>query len=508
MAVTLTTTMPTTKTQPASRWSRPPLRATSGGSIETSAIVPPATWIARSVFIMAGSLAHARNVAHVPEVTAGTHDFRHPRPTAAPSYNRPMSSASSPDRCDAFVPALADPPQETAAATRSMRWFIAAAVVTWIACGLWPGVALFRRQFTGWPAAVFVAVFAIYGAAMAAILWLPYVRRVSQWVPVTLAMIQTVTALVINVDTNVYLGGTGMGLGLVVIVAAELPWFIGGATLWIWIVGQSVALTWLLIFATRARLGALPSLWDLVVEGLMFGLAAVGFQVFAAASTILALSEGRARTKLARANAELTATRELLEESGRTSERMRISRDLHDTLGHHLTALSLQLDVATRLSQGMVAEHIQQAHAITRLLLSDVRDVVSTLRETSKLNLADAIRALAVQPAGAAVHLDMPGSVIVEDASRAEAILRAVQEVLTNAARHAHADNLWLRLEATPAGVTLYARDDGRGAGAFTAGNGLRGMRERFEQYGGHVEAGPTPGGFEVRALMPIQPSA
>jgi signal transduction histidine kinase len=392
-----------------------------------------------------------------------------------------------------------------------MRWFIAAAVATWIACGLWPSVALLRGQFSGWPAAVFVAMYALYGAAMGAILWLPRVRPVSRWVPVTMAVIQTLTALVLNFDMNLYLGGTGMGLGLVVIVAAELPWFIGGATIWIWIVGQSVVLTWLLIFAVGARIGAqglTSALSDRLIEGLMFGLAAIGFQVFAAASTILALSEGRARTNLARANAALTATRELLAESSRTEERLRISRDLHDTLGHHLAALSLQLDVAARLSAGKAADHIQQAHAITKLLLSDVRDVVSTLRETSKLNLAEAIRALAVQPTDAAVHLEMPEMLIVEDADRAEAILRAVQEVLTNTARHAHASNLWLRLEATPDGVTLHARDDGRGVRGFTAGNGLRGMRERYEQYGGQVDAGPAPAGFEVRAVMPIQRSA
>jgi signal transduction histidine kinase len=321
--------------------------------------------------------------------------------------------------------------------------------------------------------------------------------------PVTLAMIQTLTALVINVDTNIYLNGTGMGLGLIVIIAAELPYFLGSAATWTWIAAQSVVLTWLLLLAFGRHFNA-----DGVIEGLMFGLAAVGFQIFAAASTMLALSEGRARTNLARANAELTATRELLAETSRTAERIRISRDLHDTLGHHLTALSLQLDVATRLSEGKAAEHLQQAHAITKLLLSDVRDVVSTLRENSKLNLSDAIRALAVQPAGARVHLDMPDVLLVEDASRAEALLRAVQEVLTNTARHAQADNLWLRLEPSAAGVTLHARDDGRGAQAFTAGNGLRGMRERFEQFGGRVDAEPAPAGFEVRAFMPWPPAA
>jgi signal transduction histidine kinase len=234
----------------------------------------------------------------------------------------------------------------------------------------------------------------------------------------------------------------------------------------------------------------------------------IGFQIFAAACSMLALSEGRARTSLAQANAELTATRELLAAGSRSSERLRISRDLHDTLGHHLAALSLQLDVAARLSEGKAAEHIRQAHAITRLLLSDVRDVVGTLRETSRLNLADAIRALTVQPQSARVHLDLPEVFVVDDTERAEAVLRAVQEVLTNTARHSLASNLWIRLEQTDEAVTLHVRDDGRGAERVVRGNGLRGMQERFARHGGRVEIQTAPGeGFELRARLPARPS-
>jgi signal transduction histidine kinase len=267
----------------------------------------------------------------------------------------------------------------------------------------------------------------------------------------------------------------------------------------VWVVLQTAALT-----AVIATPGTISTL-----EMTTYSLAAMGFQAFAAASSILLISEGRARTSLARANAELTATRELLAETSRSSERLRISRDLHDTLGHHLAALSLQLDVAARLSDGKVAEHVQQAHAITRLLLSDVRAVVSTLRDTSRPNLAAAIRALTLLPAAAQIHLDVADPLVVDDPGRAEALLRAVQEVVTNAARHARAANLWIELHATSDAITLHARDDGLGADAVAWGNGLRGMRERFEQHGGTMAVTAVSGrGFEVHASMPLPRSA
>ena len=275
--------------------------------------------------------------------------------------------------------------------------------------------------------------------------------------------------------------------------------------------GQVVAERVVQVTRDTKALGVAAVLGDALttVEGMTFFVAALGFQVFAASSSILAISEARARNDFARANAELTATRELLAENSRTSERLRISRDLHDTLGHHLTALSLQLDVATRLSEGRAAEHVQQAHAVTRLLLSDVRNVVSSLRESSKLNLADAIKALAIQPVEARVHLDLPESLIVEDAARAETLLRAVQEVLTNTARHACAQNLWIRLEPTGSGIMLTARDDGQGTNVVSFGNGLRGMKERFQEHGGRVDVESGAGaGFEVRAFLPVPSSA
>jgi len=234
------------------------------------------------------------------------------------------------------------------------------------------------------------------------------------------------------------------------------------------------------------------------------GGAFAGFQAFALVTVALEHRERDARQELARANAELLTTRSLLAENSRIAERVRIARDLHDTLGHHLTALSLQLEVATRLSSGQATTHVQEAHAIAKLLLSDVRSVVSQMRDTSQLNLGDAVRALGGSAGALQIHVEMPESVDVADAAQAHAMLRCVQEIVTNAARHAAAKNLWVVIENRADGIALHARDDGRGTAAVTWGNGLTGMRERFAEHAGRVEFASAPGqGFQVHGFMP-----
>jgi signal transduction histidine kinase len=84
-----------------------------------------------------------------------------------------------------------------------------------------------------------------------------------------------------------------------------------------------------------------------------------------------------------------------------------------------------------------------------------------------------------------------------------------VQEVVTNAVRHAQAANLWVTIEAGRTGVTVHARDDGRGVDRVRPGNGLTGMRERLEQAGGRLELSSRPGeGFELTAVLPLRASA
>jgi signal transduction histidine kinase len=262
----------------------------------------------------------------------------------------------------------------------------------------------------------------------------------------------------------------------------------------VWIAVQTLALAVISLMMVNAPLA-------LAVAG-SFG----GFQTFAYVTASLTHRERLARQELTRANAELLSTRARLAESSRNEERLRISRDLHDTLGHHLTALSLQLDVASRLSEGKAAEHARQAHAITRLLLSDVRTVVSELRGSTQSNLGTAIRHLAGDVTGIAIHLDVPDTLETEDGARADAVLKCVQEILTNTTRHASARNLWITIMRDPHRITLAARDDGRGAKVIVPGNGLTGMRERFEAVGGRIEFHTSEDrGFEVHGVMPLR---
>ena len=190
------------------------------------------------------------------------------------------------------------------------------------------------------------------------------------------------------------------------------------------------------------------------------------------------------------------------------SERLRISRELHDLLGHHLTALSLNLEVAGHLTEGKALEHVKQSHTLAKLLLTDVREAVSEMREERGLDLTAALRTLAEGVPALSVELELPERLPVDDPERAQVLLRCAQEIITNAVRHASASRLRLKLTAEPGEIRLEARDDGRGGEQPAPGNGLRGMRERLAACGGRVEISTAPGqGFSLDVRLPMETS-
>jgi len=342
-------------------------------------------------------------------------------------------------------------------------------------------------------AATWATAFVTYGAALVLAL---RSRHSAPRFTAVLVAVQSVAALTMAELTAHQLDRTGVGLlagvGLLVIVAAQLPHLFRLRHAATWIALQTLAASLLV-----GRDLMLPDV-------LTYGLGTAGFQLFACMTTSLMLREWSARADAARANAELHATQALLAEHTRARERLRIARDLHDTIGHHLTALSLQLEVSSRTATGTAAAHVGRAHAIARLLLADVRSVVGEMRSSGQIDVTPAIRTLADSIDALRIHVEIPDRLMLDDGARAHALVRCVQEIITNTSRHANAANLWISIHPGPEGVTLHARDDGQGADTLACGNGLTGMRERFVEYSGRIEFGAKAGeGFEVRGVMP-----
>ncbi|WP_267133046.1 sensor histidine kinase, partial [Streptomyces alkaliphilus] len=211
--------------------------------------------------------------------------------------------------------------------------------------------------------------------------------------------------------------------------------------------------------------------------------------------------ELEAHERLAVAHAELRATGALLEEAGRTDERLRIARELHDLLGHQLTVLTLELEVASHHATPPAEGHVRQARATARELLGDVRATVGELRRHAP-DLRDALEGIVAKLPEPAVHLRVDEAVRTDEA-RTALLIRCFQEVVTNTIRHSGASRLWVDVtDDGQGGVVFTARDDGRAHGPVVAGNGLRGLTERVEELGGRTRF--TAGrGFRVVAEVP-----
>jgi signal transduction histidine kinase len=194
-----------------------------------------------------------------------------------------------------------------------------------------------------------------------------------------------------------------------------------------------------------------------------------------------------------------------LAERGRSEERLRIARELHDALGHHLTALALNLEIAAHQTTGEPHDHVRAAQSLARLLLGDVRELAHAMVQGRATDLVEGLARLAEIVPVPAVHVDVPAAVWIGDPRRAHALLRCAQEFVTNSIRHAGARNIWIALSAEAGALELTARDDGVGAHAVRPGGGLSGLRERLEEVGGSlvIDAGGSAAGFALRATVP-----
>jgi signal transduction histidine kinase len=367
------------------------------------------------------------------------------------------------------------------------HWFFcAAALAVWISTA-WPVFESFEAGTTIRSTLVsplWFVPFATFGAAVfGAIALQP--RQDLQWM---LAGVQLVSVLAMAL----ILPWAGMSAFLV-ITAWQVGMIATPAKAFGWVAFQTLA-----IIGTLA-LSANPDLCWVITKS-------VTLQLLLAFTGQALRREAQSALALAETNRELRSAQAIIASTARDAERLRISRELHDAWGHELTALGLQLEIASHVTEpARVNDHVVKAKSLSSALLAKVRDVVAALREAERYDLKQALEALAESVPTPAIHVDIaPGVQVSPDA--AHALIRCAQEAVTNAVRHSDAANLWLRVTADGDGVRLVARNDGqaRRAAAAAPGNGLVGMRERIEYLGGRLAVRMEAGiGFTVEAWLP-----
>jgi signal transduction histidine kinase len=278
---------------------------------------------------------------------------------------------------------------------------------------------------------------------------------------------------------------------LLVIVAWELAISLPMSIALPWIVGQTLLVTFLL-------LRALPIKFVLPEISLY-----LGFQGYAVITAHVARSEADAKLQLLATHAELVTTQVMLMQSARTLERLRLSRELHDLMGHHLSALIMNLEVARHVG-GPSAPHVVSAQDIAHELLDDVRNIVKLMRNDDRTDLRMLLEQVAQDIPLINIHLNVDRSLTDIRSEQAQVLIRVVQELLTNAIRHAQCANMWIDVVRGAEALRVCARDDGVGSKALVWGHGLQGMRERLEDLGGSLQIDPDMNpGFSATAILP-----
>jgi signal transduction histidine kinase len=266
------------------------------------------------------------------------------------------------------------------------------------------------------------------------------------------------------------------------------------------------------------------------ITGLLPGFAFVA--VYSLASSILTTQKERAEkllhqleesnAQLERAHAQLRSYASEVEELTIIRERTRLAGEIHDSLGHYLSILTIQLETISKLQErdpARAIEEVAEARRVAAQAMQEVRNAVAALRPTSVATpgLPEALTQLgrnfehASEEAKLTLDLDTSLPPISPDLH--VALYRAAQEALTNIRKHAHASKVLVRLRYEDEILELVVLDNGSGTpqsndGEPSGGFGLIGLRERIELLGGKVCYGPsTPSGYRVTVQIRV-PSA
>ena len=241
--------------------------------------------------------------------------------------------------------------------------------------------------------------------------------------------------------------------------------------------------------------------------------------VFVVGFTQIAQSEEKARAEVERLADELSEANQKLreyaaqvEDLATTKERNRLAREIHDGLGHYLTAINMQLQAARAVldvDRDRAANSLGKAQTLTQEALTDVRRSVAALRSSpvESRPLPEALSVLVGESraAGISTELSVSGAPRTLTPQAGLALYRAAQEGLTNVRKHAQASRADVTLDYGDSScVRLTVRDDGTGADDPDGGFGLLGLRERVHFLGGEMRVETAAGqGFTLEVRVP-----
>ncbi len=251
--------------------------------------------------------------------------------------------------------------------------------------------------------------------------------------------------------------------------------------------------------------------WTMALSG---GIAYLAAMVFVAVFTLLLISQQRAREELSAANQKLREYATRVEELATAQERNRLAREIHDGLGHYLTAINIQIKAARavlRDQPDQAAAALANAETLASEALADVRRSVSALRADPSTSrpLAENLESLLAETrsAGVEVSLEVRGQPRPLPEAVEFTLFRTAQEGLTNVRKHARASQSSLALDYGGNRVVLEVRDNGVGSEDLEGGYGLTGLRERVDLLSGSLQITTSPGqGFCLRVELPVEP--
>lgn len=215
---------------------------------------------------------------------------------------------------------------------------------------------------------------------------------------------------------------------------------------------------------------------------------------------------------LQNANSQLEEYAKITERMGETRERNRIAREIHDTLGHTLTGISVGIEacIATaELSPSKTKEHLQKISAVARNGLLDIRRSINELKPDAleRLSLETAITKMITDMKSATdmqIFFDCRVKPLKFDEDEESAIYRVIQESLTNSMRHGKASRVWIVMDKEDSAIVLTIKDDGIGCTEIKSGFGTKHITERIHMLNGDVTF-ESKDGFCVTAKIPIR---